>query len=52
MGTNKILLILLVVIGIVMIYLGLHDGTKLPPVFSGIGFFIVAALFLGKEKKS
>jgi hypothetical protein len=52
MGINKILLVFLVVVGIIMIYLGLYNGTKLPPVFSGIGFIIIVALFLDKGKKN
>lgn len=49
---KQILLILLFIVAIVMIYLGLYNGTKLPPVFSGIGFIIIAALFLNKGKKN
>lgn len=48
---KQILIILLVIVAIVMIYLGLYNGTKLPPVFSGIGFIIIAALFNEKSKK-
>jgi len=49
---KRILLIMLVIVAIIMIYLGLYNGTKLPPVFSGIGFIIIAALFSNAGKKS
>ena len=38
---NKILLILLVIVGIVMIYLGVTKEMP-PPVLTGVGFFIIA----------
>ncbi|MGM5469111.1 hypothetical protein ACS386_02435 [Flavobacteriaceae bacterium LMO-SS05] len=47
---KQILLILLVIVAIVMVYLGANMGAK-PPIFTGIGFVIIALLFLGKTKK-
>lgn len=40
---KNIILILLVLIAIVMIILGISSST-LPPVFTGIGFILIAAL--------
>ena len=39
--------VLLVILGIVMIYLGAFFGPKilLPPIITGIGFFIIAWAF-------
>lgn len=48
---KSILLILLVVVAIVMIYLGVNLGAK-PPIFTGVGFIIITALFLDKNKKN
>lgn len=42
MQLNKILLILLVVIGIIMIVLGVKANMMKPPMLTGIGFFIIA----------
>jgi len=47
---KQILLLLLAVVAIVMIYLGANLGAK-PPIFTGVGFIIIAALFLVKTKK-
>jgi len=47
---KQILLILLVIVAIVMIYLGVNLGAK-PPIFTGVGFIIITALFLDKTKK-
>ena len=47
---KQILLLLLVVVAIVMIYLGINLGAK-PPIFTGVGFIIIAVLFLIKAKK-
>lgn len=41
MKKNKILLILLVIIGVVMIVLGVKANVK-PPMLTGVGFFIIA----------
>lgn len=40
--------VLLVILGIVMIYLGAFGGPKLllPPVITGIGFFVIAWAFI------
>jgi predicted tellurium resistance membrane protein TerC len=42
MNLNKILLVLLVIIGIVMIYLGVKANMMKPPILSGVGFIIIA----------
>jgi hypothetical protein len=47
---KQIFLLILVVLAIVMIYLGVNLGAK-PPIFTGIGFIIITALFLIKAKK-
>lgn len=47
---KQFLLLLLAVVAIVMIYLGANLGAK-PPIFTGVGFIIIAALFLVKTKK-
>ncbi len=47
---KQALLILLVIVAIIMIYLGAKLGAK-PPIFTGVGFVIIAALFLDKAKK-
>ena len=47
---KQVLLILLGIVAIVMIYLGAKTGIK-PPIFTGIGFIIIAALFLLKKEK-
>jgi len=46
---KQILLILLVIVAIIMIYLGTTLGAK-PPIFTGVGFIIITALFLDKKK--
>ena len=40
--------IILVLLGIAMIYLGVFNGPKivLPPVITGIGFFVIAWVFI------
>jgi uncharacterized membrane protein YbaN (DUF454 family) len=47
---KQVLLILLCIVAILMIYLGVNSGIN-PPIFTGIGFVIIAALFLLKNKK-
>lgn len=44
--------ILLVLLGIIMIYLGTLGGEKLtiPPIITGIGFFIIAWIFRSSKK--
>jgi len=44
MKQNKILLVILVLIGIIMIYLGIK-AKMYPPALTGIGFFIIAYVF-------
>lgn len=44
MNSKKVLLILLVLVAAVMIYLGVKGNMK-PPIFTGIGFVIIAFLF-------
>lgn len=43
---NKILIIILYILGIIMIVLGLWGGNKmmLPPIVTGIGFFIIGKI--------
>lgn len=45
---KNILLILLVLIAIVMIIMGI-SANALPPVFTGIGFIVIATLFYKKR---
>lgn len=47
---KNILIILLIVTALIMIYLGIKLGAK-PPIFTGIGFIIISALFFDKQKK-
>ena len=47
---KQVLLISLFAVSIFMIYLGVNSGIK-PPIFTGIGFLIIAALFLLKREK-
>jgi len=47
---KQILLLFLVIVAIVMIYLGANLGAK-PPIFTGVGFIIITALFLVKSKR-
>lgn len=42
---------MLVVTAIIMLYLGIKLGAK-PPIFTGIGFIIISALFFDKTKKN
>jgi hypothetical protein len=44
---KNILIVLLILIAIVMIILGTNAG-MLPPVLTGVGFIVVAALFYVK----
>ncbi len=39
--------ILMIILGLIMIYLGFYGGPKtlLPPIFTGIGFFVIAWAF-------
>lgn len=48
---KNILIIMLVVTAIIMLYLGIKLGAK-PPIFTGIGFIIISALFFDKTKKN
>jgi uncharacterized MnhB-related membrane protein len=45
---KNILLILLALIAIVMVVLGI-SANALPPVFTGIGFIVIAILFYNKK---
>ncbi len=49
--SKKTAAILLIVLGIVMIYIGGFYAPKvmLPPIITGIGFFVIASVYL-KEK--
>ncbi len=51
MKLQKVLLVLLVIVGIVMIVKGvnMHKGIT-PPTLTGIGFFIIAVLFNRSSK--
>jgi len=49
MNLNKVLLILLVLVAAVMIYLGVKGNMK-PPIFTGVGFVIIAFLFIKSSK--
>ncbi|MDU8884712.1 hypothetical protein RXV94_00975 [Yeosuana sp. MJ-SS3] len=49
MNSNKVLLILLIIVAAVMIYLGVKGNMK-PPIFTGIGFVIIAFLFNKSSK--
>ncbi|MEO8416979.1 MAG: hypothetical protein ABI472_25170 [Ginsengibacter sp.] len=44
--------VLLVILGIIMIYLGSLSGPKLllPPVITGVGFFVIAWAFIKMRK--
>jgi len=44
MKTNQILLLLLICIGIAMTILGVKANI-IPPILTGVGFFIIAYLF-------
>jgi hypothetical protein len=48
---KNLLLMLLVLIGFAMIYLGAFNTPKLmlPPVLSGVGFLLIAYLFYNKD---
>ena len=50
MKLEKVLLILLVIIGILMIVLGVKASMK-PPALTGIGFFIIAYILNQKTAK-
>jgi hypothetical protein len=45
---KKTLIMLLIVVAIIMMYLGIK-ASMLPPVFTGIGFIIIAVLFAKKD---
>jgi hypothetical protein len=45
---KKFAAILLIALGVIMIYLSVKIGVY-PPGITGIGFFAIAAVFLGKE---
>ena len=46
MKLQKVLLVVLVIIGIVMIVKGVNMGKGItPPTLTGVGFFIIAVLF-------
>ena len=51
MKTQKLLLILLVIIGIVMIVLGVKANMMKPPILTGVGFFIIAYILNQKTNK-
>lgn len=48
---KKIVAIVLIILGIVMIYIGGFHAPKviLPPIITGIGFFLISLVFL-KDK--
>lgn len=50
MTLTRILLVLLVIIGVVMIYLGVQANMMKPPILSGAGFIIIAYI-LNQGKK-
>jgi len=55
MDKNKILsvaVILLILLGLIMIYIGGFHAPKvmLPPIITGIGFFIIAWVFAALKK--
>ncbi len=45
---KNILMVILILVGLAMIYLGIK-GNIIPPTLTGIGFFIIAALFYVKK---
>jgi len=45
MGLKKIVAYLLIVLGVFMIYLGVHSSI-LPPAVTGVGFIAIALVFL------
>jgi hypothetical protein len=47
---KKILIIMLIATAVIMTYLGIKLGAR-PPIFTGVGFVIIAALFLVSSKK-
>ena len=54
MNTNSIAAILLIILGIIMIYLGGFYAPKviLPPIITGIGFFVIAGVFNSKKNNN
>lgn len=50
MSIRKILAVILAALGIYMIYLGQKAGIQ-PPTITGIGFIVIAAIFLLPNKK-
>lgn len=46
-STKKLVVIILVILGIAMIYIGGFHAPKLmlPPIITGIGFFAIASVF-------
>lgn len=50
-STKKTAGLILIVLGVAMIYIGGFHAPKLmlPPIITGIGFFVIAAVFL-KDK--
>ena len=50
--TKKVAALILIILGIAMIYIGGFHAPKLmlPPIITGIGFFVIAAIFL-KDKE-
>lgn len=52
-NTLKISAIILVLLGISMIYIGGFYGSQviLPPIITGIGFFVIAWVFLGLRRR-
>ncbi len=45
---KNILIVILILVAVAMIYLGVK-GNIIPPALTGIGFFIIAALFYVKK---
>ena len=46
---KKLLILILTILGIVMLYLGIANSLP-PPAVTGIGFFVIAVLFLVDSK--
>lgn len=49
--TKKLAAILLILLGIVMIYIGVFYAPKimLPPIITGLGFFIIASVYINEK---
>lgn len=46
---KKIAAIILIVLGLVMMFLG-YQLTALPPALTGVGFVVIALVFLSRDK--